>query len=345
MNKQSEALDLPEPAVPAPASVTLIGPVADAPGAAPNGRRDRKSRPDGGDRPHRERRHGDRNGVAAEADGSVEGGAESRQARAERRSRKSGPRAPRAERALAKSGDAPATPEGAEDAASSEEAIDAEAIDATLLLGVSGSSKRAARTLQRARKKQESAAAAVEQADDNPALGALNRHLNMLMQQLATAHRVIGRVAAERDALRQQLADLQGVPVDEIKVTAVGATAEPTERPATPHHAHASPSSSSSSLGAKLNYFGGDDIATVRRRRQSFVVVLLGVVAVLYWSSRMGYWAMPDNLSRDSLASLPYVGELMTYFLAGWMFFRVFRVSSKGVRWVFPSEDSRRRRR
>jgi hypothetical protein len=64
----------------------------------------------------------------------------------------------------------------------------------------------------------------MKSADDHPALGALNRHLNMMVQQLGTAHRVIGRVAAERDAFRQQLADLQGIPVEAIAVTSLGQT-------------------------------------------------------------------------------------------------------------------------
>jgi hypothetical protein len=35
----------------------------------------------------------------------------------------------------------------------------------------------------------------------------------------------------------------------------------------------------------------------------------------------------------------------MPLFLAGWLFYRVFRVSSRGVRWIFPSEDQKRRRK
>jgi hypothetical protein len=62
----------------------------------------------------------------------------------------------------------------------------------------------------------------VGEAGDHPGLGALNRQLRLIVEQLETAHRVLGRVAAERDALRQQLADLKGVPVDEIVITSTG---------------------------------------------------------------------------------------------------------------------------
>ena len=214
------------------------------------------------------------------------------------------------------------------------------------MLGLAADPKRGARTIARARKKQRSAAAAVRAEADNPALGALNRHLNMLMHQLATAHRVIGRVAAERDALRQQLADLQGIPVEEIRVTSVGAS--PTDDDQAPNMSRRQASSSpgtANSFVAKLNYFNVEDVAVARKRRQMLVLVLLAIVILLWVTGRIGWWSMPANLSRDSLGSLPYVGDLMTLFLAGWLFYRVIRVSSKGVRWVFPSENQRRRRR
>jgi hypothetical protein len=81
---------------------------------------------------------------------------------------------------------------------------------------------RFAQTLKRARRKQQNAAAAAANASDNPSLGALNRHLSIMVQQLGAAHRLIGRIVVERDSLRQQLADLQGVPLEEIVVTTGG---------------------------------------------------------------------------------------------------------------------------
>jgi hypothetical protein len=178
-------------------------------------------------------------------------------------------------------------------------------------------------------------------AEDNPALGALNRHLNMMVQQLGAAHRVIGRVAAERDALRQQLADLQGIPVDEIVVTMVGAAPD---QPSSSRTMKSSEPKPKTGL-ARLNYFGGEDVAVMRKRRQTFVVGLLVLVLVLWLGSKMGVWQTPNNISRESLTGLPYVGEIMSYVLGGWLLFRFVRVSSKGVKWVFPSEDMRRKRR
>jgi hypothetical protein len=215
-----------------------------------------------------------------------------------------------------------------------------------LALDLAPGPRRGSHKLARARKKQRSASAAVGAADDNPALGALNRHLNMLMHQLATAHRVIGRIAAERDALRQQLADLQGIPVEEITVTTIGASSfeDPAAKPGARRQPASAPSTTNAFV-AKLNYFNVEDVAVARKRRQVLVLVLLTVIVVLWVSARIGWWAMPANMSRESLGNLPYIGDLVTVFLAGWIFYRIVRVSSRGVRWIFPSEDQRRRRR
>jgi hypothetical protein len=240
-----------------------------------------------------------------------------------------GPRAPRAARGAA-------TRRGGEPGKNSASAT---APAPVLLVDPSSSDRRVAKTAQRARRKQEMASSAVAGVEDNPALGALNRHLNMMMQQLSTAHRVIGRVAAERDALRQQLADLQGIPVEEIKVTTIGAAPAAELRPGD------SASRAEPSRLQRLNFLGGDDIALVRRRRQMFVGTLILIGVVIAVAARQLQWGMPDDVSRNGLAALPHVGQFMTIFLAGWLLFRVVRVGSKGVRWVFPSEDRKRRRR
>jgi hypothetical protein len=259
-----------------------------------------------------------------------------RTARGERHQR---PRAPRAE--LIAAPVSPTTAAENELAGDSPPVSEAAAAAAEAhVINLSGKKpNRGTRTLKRARRKQQDAAAAVAGADDNPALGALNRHLNMMMQQLGTAHRVIGRIAAERDALRQQLADLQGIPVEEIVVTTIGASSE---QPSSAVKPSEPPPKSGLS---RLNYFGGEDVAVMRKRRQMFVLALLLVIVILWFSSRIGFWQLPSNLSRESLTGLPYIGEFMSYFLAGWLLFRFVRVSSKGVKWVFPSEDVRRRRR
>ena len=166
----------------------------------------------------------------------------------------------------------------------------------------------------------------------------LVRQLSLTSQQLNAAHRVIGRLSAERDILRQHFADAVGIPVSEVVIATDTDTAEAAQRKV---HVEAK----ASTRMEKLNYFGGSDYVQMRRRRQTFVGILFAVVLVMWGLSRAGYWSMPDNISRDSLGQVPLIGDLMTYFLAGWLFFRVAKVSSKGVRWVFPSDSRQRRRR
>jgi hypothetical protein len=232
----------------------------------------------------------------------------------------------------------------------------ASAATADTLAGAVADTKasRSTRALARAARTQQEAAAALE-AGEHPALGALHRHLNLLTQQLETAHRVVGRVAAERDALRQQLADLEGIPVEQIVVTSIAAATD--ERGArTREHGHGEHRAAKlrehgepleatpPSAMARLNYFRHDDIAVMRRRRQVAALCLLGVILVLWSLSKLGRFQLPENLGKDSLAQLPVVGELMSYMLAGWVFYRVIKMGGKGVKWIFPSEPKHKRR-
>ena len=216
--------------------------------------------------------------------------------------------------------------------------LDPETATEALVLNLHDKQKRGRRTVEKVRKKQRLASEAVAAADNNPALGALNRHLNLLLQQLTTAHRLIGRVAAERDALRQQLADLQGVPVEQIQVTNVAVAPGSQDKDPQPDASQPAP------LMARLNYFGHEDLAVARKRRQSFVLALVMVGVILAVFARQIGWSMPEDVSKGSLSALPIIGNLMSVLLAGWVIFRVFRMGSKGVKWVFPSERKRRRR-
>jgi hypothetical protein len=257
-------------------------------------------------------------------------------ARAQRGER---PRAPRANKVSASLDYASASEDELANGAPPATEASAAAAEA-LVIDLSGKKpNRGTRTLKRARRKQEDAAAALAGAANDPALGALNRHLNMMMQQLGTAHRVIGRIAAERDALRQQLANVQGIPVDEIVVTSIGVSSD--QGSSSPKSVEPKPATGVS----RFNVFVADDVSVMRKRRQMLVLFVLLLVVILWWSARMGLWVMPDNLSRDSVTRVPFIGDFMSYFLAGWLFFRFVRVSSKGIKWVFPSDDPRRRRR
>jgi hypothetical protein len=248
------------------------------------------------------------------------------------------PRAPRAEKIAAVDS---TTAIDEDDSAGESTGLPADSDITAEALAVDVPGKKSSHTLRRAQRKRQEATAALGDASDNPALGALNRHLNMLTQQLGTAHRVIGRVAAERDALRQQLADLQGIPVEEIVVTSIGAATEKDERPAKTRE---SDEPQPQTGIARFNYFRHEDIDVMRKRRQILALVLVGVVLVLWFLGRMGMFQLPENLGKDSLANLPFIGEIMSYFLAGWVFYRVIRIGGRGVKWVFPSDQKRKRR-
>lgn len=181
-------------------------------------------------------------------------------------------------------------------------------------------------------------------ADGAIAPQTINQHLGLMTQQLTAAHRVIGRVSAERDALRQQVADLQGIPVDDVMIASLATSGELDKDRRTPTSGEGEPEQKPSRL-AKLNYFGGEDFSLMRRRRQTFVLGVIAILIVAGLYARQIGWSMPEDISRDSLAALPVLGNFMYIFLAGWMLFRVVKVSSRGVRWIFPSEDRRRRRR
>jgi hypothetical protein len=359
-----------EPEVPTTLDVMADAPSNGVPSAPINGRGQHVSREDSVEaEPIAIEEAAPGNGVSSEAVESTSDASPDRESRrmsrAERRRR---PRAPLAEKIAAPPGSAPASedelPDGSPPATD-----DYAAAGEALVVSLSGEKSRSAsRAARRARSKQEQAAAVMEEADDHPAIGALNRHLNMMAQQLGTAHRVIGRVAAERDAFRQQLAELQGIPVDAIPVTSLGqsqsrrsraksgqsaaqsgspvqgiAVALPGQTESQLSMATDSDEPSSPSFMSRLNYFSVDDITVARKRRQRFALGLLLVVLILGLTIRLGIMQMPDNISRESLTALPLIGDFMSIFLVGWLFFRFIRVSSKGVKWVFPTEKQRKK--
>jgi hypothetical protein len=256
-------------------------------------------------------------------------------------------RQPRAERDEPAERDAAATAEGtiavAQDPGAESESQTAEDEPNAVMVAGLEKEKRANRTAERAKNLEEAALAATDSLEPHPALGALNRHLAMMSQQLTASQQAIGRLAAERDALRFQVAELQGIPVSEVRVSTIAGGAEGEHHRAGRAHAEEEPQSPSKLQ--RLNYFGVDDFDLMRKRRQRFVLVMALIGGVLALYGRSVGWTPPSDISRDSLSALPYLGNLMTVFLAGWVFYRVIRVSSKGVRWVFPTEDKRRRRR
>ena len=58
-----------------------------------------------------------------------------------------------------------------------------------------------------------------------------------------------------------------------------------------------------------------------------------------------GMVVFPAKLTRDSLGDLPFVGATLRFVMGVWSMFRVVRIGARGVRWAFPEDRARRRRR
>lgn len=199
------------------------------------------------------------------------------------------------------------------------------------------------RAAARARKRQQAAEGAIEDADDsNPALGPLVRHLNTVTKELALAYRTIGIVTAERDAYRRQVYELQGTPV-------------PAADDAPQPNRDARQVAKTQIKLARLEARGIDTSLTpeeleeqmrrTARRRQIIAVAVLATLAIGFVvANQMGY-DVGQNFSRGSLASIAYIGPVINIFLVGFILFRIVRVSTNARRWLFPNAESSRKRR
>lgn len=181
----------------------------------------------------------------------------------------------------------------------------------------------------------------------------LIRHVNGVTEQLNDAQINLGRLMAERDALRQQLADLQGVDVAQISLLPVDSTLAAGERHGSRlqriENRAAEPAAESSAKFRVRNPLKVDALATreemarVARRRQLLAIALFGGVGLLlFMNSRQGNDI--SKVSRDSLADLQFVGIFFNMFFMVWMLYRVVRVGGKGAKWLFPQNTGNQRR-
>lgn len=218
-----------------------------------------------------------------------------------------------------------------------------------------------ARTIDRTRAQLEQAEQAIANAADVVGLVApLVRHVNTVTEQLNEANVTVGRLMAERDALRARLAEAQGVSIDEISVLPLPlpestGDGEPSSRRLQRIEARQAVTPVEETRPNRLRPVGValgfvpevdsfDGLKRMARRRQMFAAVLLvsGFTALRIASSN---GVQLDNMSRDGLADLQYVGMIFQVFLIAWMLYRVVRVSGKGVSWLFPDPNGRKRRR
>ena len=73
-------------------------------------------------------------------------------------------------------------------------------------------------------------------------------------------------------------------------------------------------------------------------------IAALAAIAAAYLIGRRLGW--DGSMAREDLGQIAFIGPVMQIFLAGWILYRVGRVSTKGVRWLFPdpSRELKRRR-
>ncbi len=164
-----------------------------------------------------------------------------------------------------------------------------------------------------------------------------------VLQQTVAAHRVIGRLNFERDVLARQV-ELLRVNAASLAPLAVDPIAPPRAVPV-PQPAPLPGQQNPLLLRALDQFFNGGTLWDVRKRRLGFVLGLLAIVVVTWAISRTGAVVLPARLSRDSLGDLPFVGTTLRFVMGVWSMFRVVRISARGVRWAFPEEGARRRRR
>lgn len=182
----------------------------------------------------------------------------------------------------------------------------------------------------------------------------LIRHVNGVTEQLNDAQINLGRIMAERDALRARLAQVEGVDVSDLAIVPMsdlsvasgdkhGSRLQRLESHR-PEDASKSKSGKSSSLNPlKVDPLSTrEEMARVARRRQLLAIALFGAVGILlYINGREGNDI--SKISRDSLADLQFVGVFFNMFFMVWMLYRVVRVGGKGAKWLFPHNQAQRR--
>ena len=190
--------------------------------------------------------------------------------------------------------------------------------------------------------------------DVTAAVAPLVRHVNAITEQLNDAQITIGRLTAERDALRQRLIDETGALADQIDRQLASEVRDPERRQNRLLRLEAADEEAEDPSRFRLVFqragfiipddAGEEEYKQAARKRQIFAVVLLSLIGLGMWA----YQQDPNNvggISRETLTLIPYVGTIVQVFLAAWILYRVVRVGGKGARWLFPQQNTRRRRR
>lgn len=182
-----------------------------------------------------------------------------------------------------------------------------------------------------------------EEGDAFAGLSPMVRHLSAMTKELSEAQRTVGRLTAERDLLRRQLADRQGVPISLVDGEngnirpAKEARIEAKAAKQTERANGLEPMPSPEDLVSRAQLAG-------RRRR----LIALGVVASLVAAILIGRAmdvAVGEYLTKQGLDGIPYFGLVFQVLITCFMVYRVVRVSGKAKGWLFPTPEEPKKRR
>ncbi len=213
------------------------------------------------------------------------------------------------------------------------------------------------KTIERSRVQFNAAEGAITNNSDVIAVIApLIRHVNGVTEQLNDAQINLGRVMAERDALRQRLAQVEGVEVSELSIVPFSdASLAQSDRQSNrlqrleSRADDAERAKPAGKLGIRNplkvdSSATREEMARVARRRQLLAIAIFGAIGIMLFISRRQGNDL-SNISRDSLADLQFVGIFFNMFFMVWMLYRVVRVGGKGAKWLFPQNQSQGRNR
>jgi hypothetical protein len=239
----------------------------------------------------------------------------------------------------------------------------AEARRGVLVTPVIDTANQPPRAVERMRVQKEAAEKVIlDLPEVTAAVAPLVRHVNNVTMQLNEAQIAIGRLTAERDALRHQLLDETGALAEQIdqQMSVELKDSERRQNRLVRQEAREGgrdgdePADEPGTVSRFFQRTGlsiPDDASEeafkqAARKRQMLAIAILATIGLGMWLYQRGGQSI-GNISRDSLGQLQYVGAIFQVLLVAWMLFRVVRIGGKGARWLFPqqSQNTRRRKR
>ena len=203
------------------------------------------------------------------------------------------------------------------------------------------------RRRQRAAEDPETGESAEGDEDRYAGLGPLVRHLGLMTRELSEAQRTVGRLTAERDALLRQIGQRPSLPV----AAGEDDPAPPIDQPRPNKEARIEAKAAKQAERAAIVPMEAIDpelanrAEQVGRRRRLIALAVLAVLVAGFVIARQMNYDLSTALSRGGLAHIAYIGPFLQIFLAGWLIYRIAKISGKGAKWLFPGEEQQRKRR